>query len=161
VSPINRKRTALLGCVAYAGAVNRAVATLVLAIGAVLLAGCSPALSPPGLGVWQLTNVDSVEPSTESLDIEVSRLECSGGVTGEVLEPVVTFEPGRILIRSDVAPLPDGAYDCRGNDWVAVAVELGESVGDREIVDAACLDERAASTVFCEDGGVRWSPSSR
>ena len=124
----------------------------------VALAGCAAALTNPGVGIWQLKDADAVDATTHTLDIEVSRLECSGGETGEVLDPVVTIEDDRILIRTDVAPLPEGAYGCPDNDWVRVTIELGEPLGDRELVDAACLDDRAVSTVFCEDDGVRWRP---
>jgi hypothetical protein len=136
-----------------------------LAIAAARLAGCAAAEPPgnaaaPSIGIWELSDIDAVDAASERLDVEVTRLECSGGVTGEVLEPVVTLEADRILIRTDVAPLPDGAYTCQGNDRVPVTIELGEPIGDRELVDAACLDEAAASTGFCQDDGVRWTPPS-
>jgi hypothetical protein len=140
--------------------VKRTVAVAVLAIGALALAGCASAPAGASVGVWQLTEPESIDAATTILELEVTRLECAGGVTGEVLEPVVTFEPDRILIRTDVLPLPEGAYDCQSNDWVPVTVELSEAIGDRHLMDAACLDDEAASTVFCEDGGVRWSPPS-
>jgi hypothetical protein len=139
--------------------VNRGAAVLLVTIGVITLAGCAAPPPNPGVGIWQLRDADAVDATTQSLDIEVMRLECSGGETGEVLEPDVTIEDDRILIRTDVAPLPEGAYGCPDNDWVGVTLELGEPLGDRELVDAACLDDRAAATVFCEDDGVRWRPS--
>jgi hypothetical protein len=145
------------------GSMERTLWALVLAVAAVTLAGCVAAPPPPpppgpSVGIWELSDIDAVDATTERIDVEVTRLECSGGVTGEVLEPVVTLEADRILIRTDVAPLPDGAYTCQGNDRVPVTIELGEPIGDRELVDAACLDEAAASTGFCQDDGVRWVP---
>jgi hypothetical protein len=148
--------------------VSRLAVAAILALG---LAGCgapapgaggggeSPEPDGPSIGVWELSDIEAVDATTERLDVEVTRLECSGGVTGEVLEPVVTLEADRILIRTDVAPLPEGNYDCQGNDRVPVTIELGEPVGDRELVDAACLEETASSTGFCQDDGVRWRPS--
>lgn len=136
----------------------RGVAALLVTVAVVTLAGCTSAQPNPGVGIWRLKDADAVGATTHTLDIEVSRLECSGGETGEVLDPVVTIEDDRILIRTDVAPLPGGAYTCQDNDWVSVTIELGEPLGDRELVEAACLDDRAASTAFCQDDGVRWRP---
>jgi hypothetical protein len=120
------------------------------------LTACSAPL-PPALGLWELADPSSVTSESTTLDLGVTRLECSSGVTGAVLEPRVTYEAERILIRTDVAPLGLDAADCQGNDVVPIVVELTEPVGDRDLVDAACADERAAGTVFCEDDGVRWS----
>ena len=113
--------------------------------------------SPPALGLWELADPSSVTSESTTLELGVTRLECSNGVTGEVLDPHVIYEHDRILIRTDVAPLGLDAANCQGNDVVPIVVELAEPVGDRDLVDAACSDDRAASTVFCEDDGVRWS----
>jgi hypothetical protein len=120
------------------------------------LTACSPTL-PPALGLWELADPSSVTSESTTLDLGVTRLECASGVTGDVLEPQVTYEDDRILIRTDVAPLGLEAADCQGNDVVPIVIELAEPVGDRDLVDAACSDDRAAATVFCEDDGVRWS----
>ncbi|WP_425863511.1 hypothetical protein [Arthrobacter sp. TWP1-1] len=95
---------------------------------------------------------------SKTLELGVSRASCAGGVTGEVLTPKVTFEAGRITVKTDVAPLPEGGYDCQGNDFVPITVELQERVGERELFDAICLDCAFLTTAFCVDGGVRWRP---
>jgi hypothetical protein len=120
------------------------------------LTACS-APPPPALGVWELTDPTAVTAESTTLDLGVTRLECSNGVTGDVLEPQVVYDDDRILIRTDVAPLGLEAADCRGNDVVPIVVELAEPVGDRDLVDAACGEDRAAATVFCENDGVRWN----
>jgi hypothetical protein len=84
------------------------------------------------------------------------RMDCSGGKTGTVLDPRVQIEPERIIIRAYVRRLPPGAYTCPGNDEVPVTIELQGPIGNRKLVDAACLEDRAARTAFCLDGGVRW-----
>lgn len=130
-----------------------------LALAGLALAGCTSA-PPPGVGVWHLTEPAAVTPSSVSVALGVQRLECSSGVTGDVLDPVVTYEDDRVVISTPVAPLPEGGYDCSGNDTVVIEVRLDEPLGDRELVDAACAEERAAATVFCDDAGIRWSPEA-
>jgi len=138
---------------------GRSVSQLGIAlIGAVLFTGCASAPQQPAVGLWELSNVDDIGVQSTTLQLGVVRLECSGGETGVVLEPDVTYEEDRILIRTDVEALQGDAYDCRGNDTVPLTVQLSEPVGQRELVDASCLEGEAVNTTFCEDRGVRWSP---
>ncbi len=95
---------------------------------------------------------------TTSLVLRVTRLECSGGKTGDLLEPVVSSGDNEIIIRTDAAPLGGGNHTCPGNDSVEVTVILPEPVGDRSLVDAACLQGEAVRTSFCATGAVRWTP---
>lgn len=111
---------------------------------------------PSAAAAWQLGKGSDVSPSSTTLRVGVVRLACSGGVTGTVLEPKITYEPDRILIQTDVAALPEGGCDCPGNDVVPIIVKLAEPVGDRQLVDLACLAGKAAATTFCTDDGVRW-----
>ncbi len=120
------------------------------------LTGCSPFSDE---AVWELMRSESIEPTTQTLEIGVSRLECSSGETGEVFAPSVRYEDARIVIGASVAPLEGDAHDCRGNEVVPVTVELDQPIGDRELVDGACLDGGAGvGTSFCSDDGVRWGP---
>ncbi|WP_269939112.1 hypothetical protein [Arthrobacter sp. HY1533] len=142
---------------------------LVVAVGAVALAGCSGAGPAPGsttsaatgtgdFAEWRLVDPAKVTPDTTTLQLEVSRAGCADGVTGQVLAPQVTVQARRIIIQVDVAPLPGGAYSCQSNDWVPLTVELSEPVGDRELFDALCLDSVRLTHSYCVDGGVRWRP---
>ena len=97
------------------------------------------------------------KPESTSIPIEVSRLECAGGSTGEVAGANVTYEERRILIEALVVPLPPGAYTCQGNDVSPYNVQLEQPLGDRELVDAACLGD-AKDAYYCLEGAVRWSP---
>jgi hypothetical protein len=140
--------------------------SLVAASAVLLLAGCSAPAPAPSSGPIEPTNAVwtlSSDPTAQSmsLDIAVSRLECSGGVTGDVLPPVVSYEADRIVIRSKVAPLPEGAYDCQSNDTVPVYLLLDEPVGERAIFDEACFSEPAKSTSFCADEGIRWASDTK
>jgi hypothetical protein len=107
---------------------------------------------------WELLNPADVAEDGTTLLLGVTRLGCAGGQTGVVLEPSVTVEPERIVIRTDVEELPPGDYSCQGNDVVPVSVEFQQPIGGRELVDAACLDGEAVRTAMCMEGAVRWRP---
>ena len=116
---------------------------------------------PPQVGApatWMLAHPDQVNRNSTSIDVLVMRLDCSNGVTGEILAPVALVRADAVVVRADAVPLPDGAYTCPGNDAVAATVTLPEPLGDRPLVDAACLTGPAASTAFCDAGAVRWKP---
>ena len=136
-----------------------ALAVASMAAAVLPLVGCSPAGgATPGTGTWELLNTGGITPESRTLQLGVTRLDCSGGLTGKVLDPEVRFEKDRILIRTDVEPLPEGAYTCEGNDSVPVTVDLAEPVGERALVDAACLGGDAVGTLPCSDGAIRWRP---
>ncbi|MEE6272269.1 hypothetical protein V2J56_02775 [Georgenia sp. MJ206] len=107
---------------------------------------------------WALSDPAAVSAGSVSIDIGVTRLACASGVTGEVLEPQVTYEADRVVVEVDVAPLGGSAtsiHTCQGNDVVPVRVELDEPIGDRQLVDGACLAGLAIDTAFCLDA-ARW-----
>ena len=119
---------------------------------------------PPPLGdtaTWELLDPAGVNPTSQWLQVGVTRLDCSGGETGEVLEPQVSYDDERIVIRTDVEKLPDGNFDCQGNDVVPVEVHLDQSIGGRDLVDAACLKGEAAETAACAQPSVRWISPAR
>ncbi|NLG22665.1 MAG: hypothetical protein GX555_14685 [Actinomycetales bacterium] len=122
-----------------------------------------PADPPATVGeaaTWQLQQPEFVNPHAQGLMVEVTRLGCSGGETGEVLEPQVAYDNDRIIIRTDVAPLTGDTYTCQGNDAVPVEIQLEQSIGGRDLVDAACLEGEAVTTADCTDA-VRWTSPSR
>ncbi|MEM9656700.1 MAG: hypothetical protein AAGA65_31790 [Actinomycetota bacterium] len=86
----------------------------------------------------------------------VSRLGCSGGRTGEIWQPDLVLDDDQVVITFFVEPF-EGDATCPGNDEVPYVVDLGQVLGDRELVDGACLAGRAASTTYCSDDGLRWS----
>jgi hypothetical protein len=74
---------------------------------------------------------------------------------------VIVNEPSRVVITFTVASLGPGAYDCPDNDAVRSVVTLDEPLGDRDLVDGACLDDtRLQQSLRCEARGVRYEPSS-
>ncbi|MGL3804885.1 hypothetical protein ACSYDW_02210 [Paeniglutamicibacter sp. R2-26] len=130
-----------------------------LACAVLLLGGCAAVgETEPGIGTWKLHDRDALTPQSTTLQLEVTRLECSSGVTGKVLAPQARFHDDRILLSTHVEPLAAGAYGCQGNKPVPLTVVLPEPVGTRMIIDAACLGGPAAGTEACADGGIRWRP---
>jgi len=109
-------------------------------------------------GVWQLAEPESVSPTSTSLKLKVTRLECASGHTGRILKPVVSLGTNDIVIRTDVADRHSRADTCQGNDSVTVTVDLSEPVGDRALIDAACLAGEAVRGRQCAQGAVRWRP---
>jgi hypothetical protein len=108
---------------------------------------------------WRIDENDPPDEAATSFTALVTRLGCSGGETGLVLEPVVDVDDERIKVTFAVESLPPGDYECPGNDAVPHVVVLDEPVGDRELVDGACLSGEAATTAFCVDEDpVRWPP---
>lgn len=108
--------------------------------------------------VWSIDSDRQPSRVSDSFTAMVSRLGCSGGETGEVTGPTITAEEARIVVEFTVEPLTGDFYSCQGNDEVPYLVELNEPIGDRQLVDGACLSGEAASTSFCADGAVRWRP---
>lgn len=51
-----------------------------------------------------------------------------------------------------------GDHICPGNDEVPYTVDMEEAVGERSLVDGACLEDEAVRTSFCADGSERWTP---
>ncbi|MFB2581393.1 hypothetical protein ACEXQD_09080 [Herbiconiux sp. P15] len=99
--------------------------------------------------VWFLADPSSVNPDSTSLDVDVTRMACSSGVTGDTLEPVVTYTEASVVIRIDVAPLALGDATCVGNESVPVVVELSEPLGDRTLIDGSCDRPGARGTSLC------------
>lgn len=109
--------------------------------------------------LWALADPDAVGPTTTVLTLEVMRSECSSGVTGTVLEPAITFSDSEVLIRAAVDPLAAGQpQTCQGNPVVRHTVTLPEPLGERTLMDAACLVEPDLRTTYCAQGATRWSP---
>jgi hypothetical protein len=118
--------------------------------------GSSTTALVTAVAVWE---VDKVHPPTKkavTFKALVTRLECSGGETGEVFKPTVLVKQDEIVVTFMAKPMPPADYTCPGNRPVSYVVDLGVSVGDKKLVDGACLDGNAASTSYCLNGPVRW-----
>lgn len=114
---------------------------------------------PGDVGIWQLPEDANVTAETTSFTIEVTRLACAGGVTGEVLEPAIEVTDTTVIIVARVSKQDDREYECPSNDWVPVAVNLPEPIGQRQLVDGECELGESGYVSDCEDS-MRWDPES-
>lgn len=149
----------------------RLAGALILAVG--LLGGCTSNSGMPDggtqeivyeelpgdVGNWKITSDQDISTETTSFIIDVWRLACSNGETGEILDPIVDMQEEQIVIYARVAALPDGAYNCPGNDLVPATITLEQPIGERPLVDGECLQGEASTTAFCLES-VRWNPKS-
>lgn len=110
------------------------------------------------VAVWSLSTDADVTGSSESFTALVDRLDCNGGVTGEVLEPSIEVDEVTIVVTFTVESVTPGTQTCPSNDTVAFLVNVGQPIGQRVLVDGACLTDRARTTSFCTEGGTRWQP---
>lgn len=152
------------------GVARHFVVALVAVAGVSAIA--APSVSSTGIPDGSTGEVTTTEGAAAVLDVDrndlptasatsftalVSRLGCNNGQTGTVLDPDVSVEADRIVVTFEVEALPPGSYSCPGNDWVPYQVDLGVPIGERPLVDGACLDGDAATTGFCAEGSTRWS----
>src|SRR3546814_12138198 len=84
---------------------------------------------------WAVAENDPPTSDAESFTAMVERLGCSGGETGEVLEPSVAADEGQIVVTMSVEPLPSGDYTCPGNKAEPYIVEPDGALGERKLVD--------------------------
>jgi len=104
---------------------------------------------------WQIGHSTNLDRFSTSIEVEVTRVGCSSGVTGETLAPIVTYTSEQIAIRIDVEPFDGDVADCQGNDAVPVVVQLDQPLGERTLIDAGCLRVAAANTAACKSD-LRW-----
>lgn len=116
--------------------------------------------APGDVAVWKLESATDVVTSSTTFTALVNRLGCSGGSTGEVLEPTVEVGETDIVVTFFVAALDsDLEQTCPDNDEVRYEVRLNEPIGQRQLLDGSCRSGgEAASTSFCAAGAARWVP---
>lgn len=117
------------------------------------------ALGSPDPAMWRVSPDELLTATSESFTALVTRYNCNGGSTGEVLPPTVTLGASEVIVAFTTSSrAPNVTSTCPGNDEVAYLVQLGEPLGARSLLDSACLPGGAAvSGTLCEDGPVRWS----
>lgn len=84
---------------------------------------------------WGLAEGQEVTAETTSFDVEVNRIGCNGGVTGEPQEPDIDYRDTEVVVTFQVTPGPPRAATCQGNLPEPYVVELSEPLGDRAVVD--------------------------
>lgn len=131
---------------------------IALPLALVWIAGCGSDGGAGDAAVWEID--ETAPPTAESTAFTalVTRLGCASGETGNVQEPQIALEPDRVVVTFSVESLSGGDESCPGNKFVPYEVEVDEPIGDRTLIDGACLAEEAESTSFCSGGSERWSP---
>lgn len=126
----------------------------------------SPSTSPevpPASGdtaVWAVDVEQPPQASNAEVKARVQRMGCASGETGEVLPPEVVEREDEVMVGFTVESLALGSYLCPANKQVAYTVPLSAPLGQRRLVDAACLAGEASTTSHCVEGAQRW-PSPR
>ena len=100
---------------------------------------CRPRIALRGAGAagWLLPEDEVVNRTTTTFTALVTERSCTGGSSseGRVREPLVIYEPDRVVVIFTVDPLPSGAYNCQGNPSTRVRVDLSEPLRDRRLLD--------------------------
>lgn len=95
------------------------------------------------LGEADLTLAHATAPGDTSIDLLVHERACASGQSAEgrieLVELTETAE--QIQLRIGVRPR-DGDLECPGNPPTPFTIDLGERLGDREIVDASVVPPR-------------------
>ena len=126
---------------------------------AVLLGGCGALPGETADASWTLAPGQEVGPTSKQLEVLVTRVGCSSGVTGTVKEPEIEVKRDRVIVTFVVAPGQPRAANCQGNPEVPFLLTLPERLGSRALADGQCLtNDHYASTAFCVDGGFRYQP---
>lgn len=134
---------------------------LSMAVAGLVACGADRAGSPTSgeAATWETRT--ALTSSSSFFTAHVSRLECSSGVTGDVLAPEVEYAAERVVVTFEVAENDEGDASCQSNAPVSYDVVLEEPLGDRLLVDGGCLPgAEAASTGLCGRDGTRWPPRS-
>jgi len=106
--------------------------------------------------VWSLRMHNDVNSGSNAFTALVSSAGCA-----EYVRHSVAFDASEIVITFAVAPVnPRNHCQSQVDPTVAVPVHLDQAVGNRRLLDGACLSGTPASTTsFCvRNGSVRWQP---
>jgi hypothetical protein len=102
---------------------------------------------------WALDPDDPPDPADEVVTVLVTRAECTDGAAGPLLEPEVEDMGDAVRIRISAGP---GDGPCPTDEPVPVEVALGAPLGERSLVDGACMDDSYGLVEACEGGWSRW-----
>ncbi len=106
---------------------------------------CQPQrVLPPGLNEASWT-LDPAEPrpgaDTQTFTALVTERECASGQSseGRVVGPDILEVGDEVLVTFAVRPLGGDMQSCPGNPATRVVVDLGEPLGDRQLLDGGTL----------------------
>lgn len=102
---------------------------------------------------WALDPDDPPDPAHAVVTVLVTRAECTDGAAGPLLEPEVEDMGDAVRIRISAGP---GDGPCPTDEPVPVEVDLGAPLGERSLIDGACMDDSYGLVEACEGGWSRW-----
>lgn len=109
---------------------------------------CRPSLEMTGVNpaTWTIAAGQEIDASSSTFLADVTETACASGRSSEdrVRQPLISYEPDRIVVIFTVEPLPGDAQECPGNPATRVRVELSEQIGDRNLFDGGALPWRNA-----------------
>lgn len=108
-------------------------------------ATCSPRLAEgAGEGQAELRLAETPAPADTELDLLVMERRCASGrsAEGRIDLDELDLTEDRVRVRVSVRPPPGDEQTCQGNPWTPFTVDLGEPLGDREVVDANLVPPR-------------------
>ena len=106
---------------------------------------CSPRLAEgAGEGQAELRLADVPSAGDTELTLLVREGRCASGrsAEGRIDLDELTLTEDEVRVRVSVRPPPGDAQDCQGNPWTPFAIDLGEPLGDRTVVDANLVPAR-------------------
>lgn len=97
-----------------------------------------PSFGDFGPATWALAPGQSLTPATVVLDVLVGELACASGNSpeGRVVPAAAVYLEDAVVVIFGVRPLP-GAQTCQASPPAEVRLELGEPLGDRELLDGS------------------------
>ena len=84
------------------------------------------------------------------------RVECADGETGTILDPVIDYEDGRILIEARVETLTRWRIHLSGEQRCSLTMSSMSQLGNAALVDGVCHVPGGGIGGDCEGDGVRW-----
>jgi hypothetical protein len=116
---------------------------------------CAPALELPGLNAatWTFDVGMGPDPATQRFVALVSEVPCVGGrpADGRVLAPIVRREATRVLVIFGIDPpaVVGGPAACPRAPATRFEVDLGQPLGNRELLDGSTIPPRDPILVTC------------
>ena len=106
--------------------------------------GCQPTIVlAKGLGdaEWAWGGPGIPGPDTQTFDALVTERSCASGRSsaGRVVGPEIVRADEMVLVMFAVRPLPGLTFTCQSNPSTRVPVDLGEPLGDRQLLDGGRL----------------------
>lgn len=83
------------------------------AVGGVLLGGCGALPGDTAAASWKIAPGEEIGPTSEQLQVLVTRVGCNSGVTGNVEEPEIEVNSDRVIVTFVVTPGEPGSANCQ------------------------------------------------